>query len=248
MKNLMVFLLAVAMLPAFCFSKQPITKKSEKELVWEKAFASRIQVIEKMHGIKFDPDWKPTLTFKIPNDTPPQLRMRFGAQYFPETQSFVVSPTYESGDIDFSLIDHELGHALADQVNRRFGNKAWPNTEDFERLDWDERIGINIISEGIGAYFQHQGLAPHLNDGFSGDEWLPNGLVAILWQILRQSRDSFYRGGRWLVAPIIKKFGERGILYLVTHRLRFDDYDIRTAGREYQRLSLERLSSDTAVQ
>lgn len=204
---------------------------------WQMAFISQIKIIEEKHGIKFDPEWKPKLIFEIPDDIPPQLRFNFGAQYIPESQSFAVSPS-EEREVDLSLIAHELGHALVDQISRRAGNGMWPNIQSFTNLEWDERMGISIISEGIGTYFEYHGIAPYPSDELHGFGWLPKGEGDLIWQ----QRDYLYNEGRWLVAPIIEKFGERGILYLVTHPLRFKDYKLRSAAMEYQRLALEQLA------
>ena len=232
-----ILLFFATILPAQCFAGQTANDTNQER--WQRAFVLRIGVIEEKHGIKFDDQWKPTLVFEIPGDIPPQLRSKFGAQYVPESQSFMVSPAAEREMIP-SLIDHELGHALADQISQRTGNGMWPDVEGFARLEWDTRVGINVISEGIGTYFEYQGNAPYPKDDAEGDAWLPEGEGDPSWR----DRDYLYNGGRWLVAPIIRKFGERGIQYLVTHPLRFKDAGLRTAAREYQRLALEQLAKE----
>ncbi|OGY89613.1 MAG: hypothetical protein A3B30_02160 [Candidatus Komeilibacteria bacterium RIFCSPLOWO2_01_FULL_52_15] len=197
---------------------------------WQEAFTARICALEEKHGIAFDRGWVPQVTFDIPDHLHPMMRFQYGASYDPLTRGFMVSP-FRREVADPRLIDHELGHALADQVSRRIGNGMWPDMKGWEDLSVDDRIGVNIISEGIGNYFGGP-------DSNAEEGWLPESSADLTWMV----RDFIYHGGHWLVEPIIKRYGERGIAYLVTHRFTFSGGDVRTPAKEYQRKALEELS------
>lgn len=209
----------------------------EDQLNWQKAFAEEVVVMEKRYGIKFDADWKPLVAFRIPDDIPSQSRADFSAQYVPETQSFVIAPT-RRGTVDISVVKHELGHAITDQISRRIGKGMWPDVSKNPELEFDMIVGRAVISEGIGSYFQYKDDPYYPKDAKGGEEWLPQSFGDFLWR----NKDFPYHGGHWLVAPIINKCGERGITYLLKHPLRFQNDDVRTAALEYQRVALKKLS------
>ncbi len=243
-KVILVLLFVATSLPAQSLTEQKADSSSQ--LKWEQAFVLRARVMEKKFGIKFDAEWKPKVVFGVISEetsTSPRLYSRLLAMYRQISQSFLVTPI-ENSEINFFTTDHELGHALVDQLSRRYGYGMWPSIEKFKSLEWDEQIGIRIVDEGLATYFGYENLLPSQRDGNNGADWLPEGINDIRWTMINYR----YNGGHWLVAPIVDRFGERGIVYLITHPLRFKDGKVRTAGKKYQREALKQLANNPLQQ
>ncbi|MEK7177088.1 MAG: hypothetical protein AAB719_02250 [Patescibacteria group bacterium] len=233
-KSRLVLLLVLTLLAPQNFSQEVF---DVDQLNWQKAFANEAIAMEKRYGVKFDPDWKPLVVFKIPDDIAPQLRGDFVAQYYPETQSFIISPAKKAA-VDQLVVKHELVHALVDQISRRIGNGMLPDVSKNSQLEFDMLVGRALVSEGMASYFQYKDDLYYPKDAKGGEGWLPQSFGDFLWR----NRDFLYHGGHWLVAPIINKCGEQGIVYLIKHPLRFQNDDVRTAALEYQRVALKKLS------
>ncbi|MDO8504721.1 MAG: hypothetical protein Q7S36_02600, partial [Candidatus Liptonbacteria bacterium] len=158
-------------------------------------------------------------------------------QYYMGEHAFEGAPELNWDSELMVLLDHELGHALADQVSRRIGNGTWPDTKMYSKLIWHKRYGAKILSEGIGGYF---GYIAWESEGKRGEKSLPARSDDNYWHS-DDGADSFYDGGYWLVSPIIRRFGEKGLEYLVTHSFEFPDGNARKAAKEYQKRALNEL-------
>lgn len=229
----------------------------QKDLLIQ-AIGSRMIVLEGRYQVKFDPAWpiKEKVIFGIPKDADVSRIKNFGAEYHSDTQCLFFKPAYLDEKIkliDFEkdilasgefrnrfreLFDHELGHVLADHLSRGLGKGPWPNSKRFKKMRWEAQQGINIISEGIGSFFEHTSVVGEIK---ISDEFLPEEVEGFRWQDENYQKKIYYDGGHWLVRPIIKQFGERGIIYLITHPFVFDD-NARAAAHHYQNKAIEKLS------
>ncbi len=200
---------------------------------WEKAFAERAKAMEDRSGLKFGVEWKPIVAFGLPaNEPPSKFGEGFVAGYFPNSRSFLISPT-ASGDTSHYTIDHELGHALVDQISWRNVGKG-ASLEDYSTLEGDEQIGMKIIFEGLAICLGYESVPSDLKNIGNGPELFPEGPKDVRWEM----RAYQYNGGCWLVRPILESCGEQGIVYLITNRLRFKDGNVRIAAENYQHVAL----------
>ena len=113
---------------------------------------------------------------------------------------------------------HEIGHHVANYISQRFGNGIWPQREVYTHGNIMQHLRdanfINrLISEGIATYFERKGGEEQAN--FNYEEW--KGLLKRDRRIAEIERhyDIVYEGGYAMVKPIIDKFGQYGILYLI---------------------------------
>lgn len=260
-KTLRMFIL-MAMVMVMILYSNPVLGQAEQEtdqkILFVQAIQARMRVLERHYQVKFDPAWvvSEKLIFGIPESVDASQRKNFGAEYHPDTQCLFFKPAYLDEKIKSQffeedilvsgefrnkfreLFDHELGHVLADHLSRRLGKGAWPNTESFKQVKWEAKQGINIISEGIGSFFEYTSI---FESAKISDEFLPEKQEDPRWQDRDQVKKIHYDGGHWLVRPIIKQFGERGIIYLVTHPFVFCD-NAREAAHRYQNKAIEKLS------
>jgi len=224
---------------------------------WATAFALREHVLEHRYGILFDAFWVPRVTFGTPAFTERSQAMYSDAWYEPSTQSFLLNPSLRSEPVDLAriacdtvvgeaflsqryklreLVDHELGHVLSDQLSRRFGYGAFMSMAEWDALPWDEKVGKKILVEGIATYFGNTSVAREWPDLRA---LLPQSRTDYVWQCCDQW--IIYDGGQWLVRPILERFGERGLGYLLGHPFTFLDGDVHTAAIEYQSQALKEL-------
>lgn len=227
-------------------SNLPPAKLNSLEERWDNAMLYRMKLIEKNSGIKFEDGWVPRMQFGRPHYISNQSD--FSGCYDQESRSFWFTSAYKilcfvptsMDSMDHlsetlkMLFDHELGHALSEQISYRRNGFIWPDTSIWRNQNNYERIGVKVLSEGIGEYFKY------LTDKnfVTSSEYLPDGPESYVW---RES-DWTYDGGHFVVKPIIDKFGEEGIVYITTHNLLFKDADVRTAAIEYQKEALRVLS------
>lgn len=228
----------------------------EEEAALSRALAIRAKALEKQSRIKFGENWVPKVSIK--------WSLGFAgfsptvAEYKAETQILyfttfsidelnrkykiplrLMSPRAISEDNDFAtLADHELGHALADIVSQRAGLDTFYTIEHFNSLSFPEKFGLKVVSEGIGMYFAHV-YHPMLGEAlgamaFPGDF---NDFGEISAELIS------YNGGYWLVHDVISQYGERGLVWLVSHPLLLDISNMRASATAYRSRALAELAS-----
>lgn len=233
---------------ALSASAETVKTLSPTEEALRQAVADRMDYIEHRYGVRFDREMLCSVTFGMPDgDTPiraeyvsgeraiyinQKFTLQFLAiQYYMGEHAFEGAPELNWDSELMVLLDHELGHALADQVSRRIGNGIWPDGKERAKLVWHKRYGVKILSEGVGQSF---GYIAYAEEGMKGEKSLPKKSNEEYWKSW-EGLDSFYDGGYYLVEPIIRNFGERGIIYIVTHPFDFPDGRARQAAKEYQK-------------
>ena len=220
-----------------------------------RAARDRMDYLEKLHGIKFERDVfcgarfgipkednQSFLAEYVPNDGSIYLNPRFTLQltrvaYYLGEHAFEGSPKLSKSPFFVTLLDHELGHVLPDHISRRMGNGVWPDNDKLRKSSWGTICGARIVSEGIAGFF---GYSTTKYDRKKAEKSLPAESDVEYW-LSDASTESFYAGGYWLVEPILRNFGEKGIEYLVTHPFDFQDGRARQAAREYQKVALAEL-------
>jgi hypothetical protein len=98
---------------------------------------------------------------------------------------------------------------------------------------WEE-----LVSEGTATYFEQTSDIDKIKCG--QDRYWPININQPPGGITYN--DVFYKGGYCLVEPIIRLYGEKGILYLITHPMKMRGNDLRQAASEYQIEALLELS------
>ena len=204
---------------------------SAEETVLAKAFAIRAAKLEKATGISLGPEWNPRVDIEWSIATESGER-NISARYDPEKQMFLfpmsiiaemtirhdkiplsqLDPIVAADDALFNIIaDHEIGHAIADVVSRRLHAGPFYTVERFNNQTKEGQWGLNIVSEGIGTYFER--LLHDKNDVLS-----PFALPASFEQLQTYNFDIIaFQGGYWLVEEILDKYRERGLGWLVSH-------------------------------
>jgi hypothetical protein len=204
---------------------------SAEETVLAEALVIRSRRLEKAAGIHFSPGWKPKVDIEWSIATEADER-NIAARYDPGEQIFLfpmsiiaemtvrhdkiplsqLEPAVAAEDELFSAIaDHEIGHAIADIVSRRLHSGPFYTMERFHNQTRQGQWGLNIVSEGIGTYFER--LLHDKNDVLS-----PFALPASYEQLQTYSFNIIaFQGGCWLVGEILDRYGERGLGWLVSH-------------------------------
>lgn len=103
------------------------------------------------------------------------------------------------------ILSHELGHYYADQLSLRTGHGHWPQLEKKDLSD-TELFGLTLVSEGMAVYFNR---AINGGDDAFTDEMYPKKPDWSGWVD--------YDGGYHLIKPILDRYGERGMIYIMTH-------------------------------
>ncbi len=227
----------------------PPTQNDSLETLLENAFLYRMRLMEEKSGMKFEDGWVPKVNFGRPDYV--SNLAEFGASYDHETKEFWITKSFKAyyyipNSLDSmqylskgakGIIDHELGHALADQISRRHNGFMWPDIYAWVNQTDVEKYVAHVLTEGVGEYFEHL-MSSDTLDTSTSSEWLPDGPSSWAW-----TQDTWaYNGGYFIVKPIIDKFGEKGILYISTHTFSYKDGDMRSAGIEYQKNALLELS------
>jgi hypothetical protein len=214
--------------------------------------ALRVPVIEKATGFKFNRGYKPVGSWESLDIG---RGKRAAGRYDVETGTLqfavglmtnlnrdhrtpvrLMDPSVMAADADFMYTaDHELGHALADQVSRRNGLGPWYTPDAFWNLPYDHRLGLTIVSEGTAGFIGHHGRPVGDNSGWfpaSDDERrIANGELLV------------YTGGEWAVSDILRLHGERGLVWLISHPLVLPEYgDMRAVVVAYRTRALAELA------
>lgn len=120
-----------------------------------------------------------------------------------------------------STLYHELGHYYCDRLYEHLlADLAAEDTlNDPFRLD--KLIGLKIIQEGIGRYFEN--VMTGEEDSFQDREWPAtvgdffDPVALIIDQNLIVPDHLIYDGGFHLVKPVIDQYKKEGLLYLLYH-------------------------------
>lgn len=216
---------------------------AQSDSLWLGAISLRLDRLEKFIG--FDCETEPEYNWHGPFDSY-EGYVNYVAQYTMATNTITFNPSYEMiqfslEDIDsnrfiwtkwarlIDIIDHEVGHFIADRVSEKYFGKDFPNLSD--SLPYEVRRGNNVVSEGIGRYFENiKWPGPFLY----GPESLPAEAMDIQWL------DPLYpyRGGHWIVKPIIDDFKLDGLKYLISHPLTYSDCNLRLGSILYRRKAI----------
>jgi len=120
-----------------------------------------------------------------------------------------------------STLYHELGHYYCDRLYEHLlaDFAAEDKLNDPFRLD--KLIGLKIIQEGIGRYFENIMMGEE--DSFQDREWPAtvgdffDPVALIMDQNLIVPEHLMYDGGYHLVKPVIDRYKKEGLLYLLHH-------------------------------
>jgi len=95
-----------------------------------------------------------------------------------------------------------------------------------------------MLTEGIGVYFASTSVLRAPNDTLLYG--LPQSRDDYVWSCC----DGFiiFDGGHSLVRPILERFGERGLAYLMGHPFVFPGGNLREAAVRYRARALEELA------
>ena len=226
-----------------------------------RAVEARMDYLENLYHIKFDRGEFKGAFFGIPREWEKKLLGKnILGTYIPGRQSIYISEDFiprmksarsSAGEKAFSedqewsydrefvtLLDHELGHVYADQVSRRIGNGSWPPAT----RTWGKHCGMSTMSEGIGQFF---GYFP-IDGGKKGMESFPEKMSIFGWYRNYGSnrRNVFPIGGYALVAPILERFGQKGLEYLLTHPVDFKGGRMREIATEYLKKAFKELEKE----
>ncbi|MBI5065311.1 hypothetical protein HZA97_03665 [Candidatus Woesearchaeota archaeon] len=184
----------------------------------EKNLTQLIQNQEKVLGIKHF--GVPKVEYGLPKDIPNIVKIAgvFRGFYTPENDTIylvtgtLVTPEHTWEDILGNIFNlgetkvvndtlyHELGHYYADKLGEMIG------IPEDASLSQSEIISTKLVSEGIAEYFEHKTLGTQYD---KPPEYLD--------ELEKFTSDTafFYDGGYQLVKPIIDKYGDKGIAYLM---------------------------------
>jgi hypothetical protein len=150
--------------------------------------------------------------------------------------SFLVDVLNPNRSILNRVVDHELAHSY---LFNKFGEISSDTTSLFYNFGRDPTMMIRneIIREGFAFYVETK--MNNVVDKFKDSEW-PNSIDGFFVNERAYQRYQ-YSGGAHLLRPIIDRFGNRGLEYVITHLPEKSDL-IDLPG--YQRRVIETLSID----
>jgi hypothetical protein len=243
----------------FCTSLFSQQMREPRWVTCEEACLLRMPFIEKRLGALFDTAWIPRVSFEKPAYFDSATWVNAAAHYSVDSQAFNFKAFFSAAPItwdDFGreivrdtnvrtigayvreVVDHELGHALADQFSRRIGNGPWPPPFS-ERKGWDlkTRVGYALLYEGVAEY------CGSLSVGESEEQFgMPPDTLTEKVESPLFVGFVIYGGGHWLVKPILDAYKAEGLRYIVTHPLVIGDSSrFRRTVEKYQRDALETL-------
>lgn len=102
------------------------------------------------------------------------------------------------------VLDHELAHFYCDKMKE----KAWEKNHHLLQIYLffpEEIIANRLINEGIARYVENRMNGEE--ESFSLDNW-PS-------KVENFTRETIYQGGYTIVKPIIDRYGEKGIQFLL---------------------------------
>ena len=237
-------------IPAHGFiSRVEQNKYIEEEALVLKAMMLRIRALQEKTGIMFSrtPLIRVHDVVFVYGDAMPRVArydfatgtIAFSASDF-DFRGFIENESSEKLDFEalaedkkFQMsMDHELGHALTDQVSRRIGIGPLFREWEFEKFSIAQNIGYNARNEGIGEWFKHL-LNPT-------ETWISKDAFPTNYEESRRySNDMiFYSGGHWMVRDILDRHGEEGLIWLVMHPPSLDEKKMRADAVAYRARAL----------
>ncbi|MDP3698878.1 MAG: hypothetical protein Q8R47_04785 [Nanoarchaeota archaeon] len=198
-------LLSAAMVNAISSER----KEQEVRMYVEINLEQLIQEQEERIGIQY-PAQRPVIHYHLPADK----SGNFGLYDRKTNEIFLQNDRYELPDWDvetvYDTINHELAHYYLDKLSEKRTNTNWPEYNDRTML---EKLGIKLISEGTATYIERKMNGKE--DTFTDAKW-PKALGGFFssWELIPKD-EIVYSGGFHLVKPIIDRYGEKGIEYLL---------------------------------
>jgi hypothetical protein len=246
-------------------SAQPsaISKKSTEfashgwakdERILSEAVSLRADKLQSRTGVRFDKNWiaKVSLEWGLGrgiDEFDGLYRADTQTMYFPihivydlkarhkPSPGALNAHTVAQDDELGELLDHELGHELMDQVSRRNGLGPWFTEQRFDSSTNEEKLGLDIVSEGTAVFFQTANYPRDYKD--LSERSFP----------ATRAEQAFYTykvltcdGGYWLVRDILSRYGERGLVWLMRHPFIASD-NMRQAAVVYRQRALGELSA-----
>ena len=226
---------------------------AEQENILARAIGLRARKIEEKTGFQFDMNWTPKVSlewslgrgvndsngiYKAETQTisfPIRIVYEFETRHNQLSDSVTAETAAADADVG-EVFDHELGHALMDQVSRRNGLGPWFTSERFDASTDEQRLGLDILSEGIALFFQRV--------YFPRDD---SDLSELTFPATREQQQFFtyrmiaYDGGYWIVRDVLSRYGERGLIWLMRHPPVVTD-NMRAAAVTYRHRALKELS------
>ncbi len=227
---------------------------TQEEAVVAEALSIRAKQLEISRRIKFGDDWQPKVS--IISIFSSYATGGIDGLYVAETQTICIATRimYElnarfrmplhlltadtlARDPQFGrLADHELGHALSDLVSRRIRKKPFFTVVQFEALSPEEQLGLNIVAEGVGTFFERTYYPT--NDQLSE--------IAFPSTLEEQRFYSYeivaFEGGYWLVKDVLEQYGELGLKWLINNPFVASGTDMRAAAVSYRLRALQELA------
>lgn len=255
MKVLLFVLLMLCFVPSSPAQTTKTSTLADEEKVLSEALAIRAKVVEKVCGIRF--------TFM------PQARLeRFSVQginavgmYDTESTDclfqidlwYKINVEFKSSlsklnpddvaDYEYfqKIADHELGHALLDQVSRRSGNGPFFTKERFYSSSNDEALGLDVITEGVATWVEDK---THNSQTKASELYFPENSSQEFYTY----ETIAFNGGFWLVDDILNTYGEKGLIWIASHPLVLrTNKSIRADAISYRNQALLALLSEKPI-
>lgn len=229
---------------------------AEEEATVSKTMKLWAEVLEKKTGIHFDKDtkFKAAFEYQLGNGQP-GFNLGPRAQYFFEDQSIrfrswliadinkrhrsslrSMDPATLAKDREIGKdATHELGHLLMDQIYRANKLGIWYTIEYIENAPPEERLGVQIVSEGVAEYCKYS-VYP-TEEKFSEDYFPSNAREARVWPFESMA----YSGGYWLVRDVLKEHGKNGLLWIMKNPFIANTDNMREAAVAYRERALAEL-------
>jgi len=228
---------------------------TQDETMLSKAILLRAQKLEKKTSFRFDKNWIPQVSLEWSvgtrlNGSNGSYKAETQTMYFPIRILYELTARHRQAsdsltaetaaeDTEFGeLVDHELGHDLMDQVSRRNGLGPWFSEERFNKSTDEEKLGLDILSEGTAEFFQNANFPRDYSD-----------LSAAVFPATTEEQQFYsykmiaYDGGYWIVRDILNRFGERGLIWLMLHPFVASN-DMRAAAVAYRERALKDLAEE----
>ena len=252
-----VILFTLFVRPGVAAAESPEEIARQASMRLQRLIELRRSALEQACGIEVPHDSNLTVTFAIPKHLNPQSQPPFGIRFYAATGTFMVQPkmqealnhwhrdTWSASRDSFPVpddsllleIDREVGRAIVYDVARQ-SNRM----ELFQpQAQLEKTVGVRLLLTGMSTYFERRLSA---NRSTYGLGTLPSRWNNS-WLDHTQVNDIFCEGGNWIVSRIIDEYGERGIIYILSHPLVVIDGNAYQAAMNYQRDALAALRAAT---